>query len=265
MPKRTHKPPARRPRIAGRVIRACYTPELATEICRRIAAGEAWRRIAGRGRMPAFATLYAWRDKRPAFAEALAQAREIAAEGGGDLPCNLHLIEGDPMKEREVAPKTKDRRRPRKADGSMTHVFYSKKLAETICERLASGESWVKVCRGADMPSYRSFYRWREKHPEFFEAVEEARRAGAEARFEQAVEVAMDATAATVQADKLKVSTLLHCAERMDRARFGPGGKGADGDGGQVQTFVIRRFERIYREDGSSYMAAIDTVQEVAR
>jgi hypothetical protein len=264
MPKHTQKRPARRPRSGGRVVRAYYTPDLALEICRRLAAGELWRQIAGRGRMPACGTLYAWRNKRPAFAEAIAQAREIAAQGGGGRPCNLHLIEGDPMTEREVTPGAESRRRPRPADGSLVHASYSEALTAKICERIATGEAWTRICREPEMPSYGSFYRWRKEHPDFAAAVEEARLAAAEARFETAVEVAMDTSSATVQPDRLKVSTLMKSAEKMDRARFGSG-KDAEGQGGQVQTFIIRRFERVYRDDGTSYLAAIDSVQEVER
>jgi hypothetical protein len=258
------KRPARRPRLRGQVIRACYTPELGREICRRIAAGELWTRIAGRGRMPACGTLYAWRAKYPAFAEAFAQAREIAAEGGGALPSNLHLIEGDPMTTKEVTQCALARRKPRRADGSAIHVPYSKAITQKICERLAAGESWSHFCKEAGMPSYGIFYHWRRTRPEFADAVEEARLIAAEARFEKALEVAMAATAATVNADKLKVATLMRHAELLDPSRFSDRRAGG-GERNHVQTFVIRRFERAFREDGTSYIEAIDSVQQVER
>jgi hypothetical protein len=264
---RAQKRPARRPRRSGRVVRANFTPQLGREICARIAAGELWTHIAGHGRMPACGTLYAWLHKRPAFAEAFAQAREIAAEGGGDLPSNLHLMEGDPMTERDVTQDARDRRQERAADGSSIHVDYGPEVVDTICERLAKGEMWIRFCTEPGMPSYGTFYRWRRERPEAAAAVAEARRIAGEARFERALEVALDTTSASAQADKLKVATLLHHAERLDPQQFGPPGRrGPEGrGGGHIQTFVIRHIERVDRPDGTSELIARDTIQEVER
>jgi hypothetical protein len=57
-----------------------FSPKVAREICERLAAGELWHRIAGKGRMPSYASLYVWKRTIPEFAEALAEALEIAAD-----------------------------------------------------------------------------------------------------------------------------------------------------------------------------------------
>lgn len=64
----------------GRQAPTRYTTELGNEICRRLCEGATWLSLAGRDGMPAYATLYDWRRKHPAFAEKLARAREIGAD-----------------------------------------------------------------------------------------------------------------------------------------------------------------------------------------
>jgi hypothetical protein len=62
------------------VVQVRYSKAVTREICKRIAAGEIWFRICNTGRMPSYTTLYAWLDRYPDFAEAYAQAREMAAD-----------------------------------------------------------------------------------------------------------------------------------------------------------------------------------------
>ena len=57
-----------------------YTPELATEICRRIAECQSMRTIAKDPAMPALRTLVAWQQDRPEFALMLDRAREARAD-----------------------------------------------------------------------------------------------------------------------------------------------------------------------------------------
>ncbi|HEY8616021.1 hypothetical protein [Phenylobacterium sp.] len=249
------------------MIRARYTADLGREICVRLAAGERWAHMAGRGRMPSQSELYAWRDRYPAFAEALAQAREIAAEGGGDLPSNLDDLEGDLMKDEPMTPAA---RRPRgkapRPDGSVTHVRYGKDVVRRICDHLAAGKTWRAVCNLPNMPAHSTFFEWRKKYPDFEHAVRASRAMAAEDRFEEAYERAMAAAPETVQADKLKVETLMKQAAALDPSQFserrretGPGGAT------QVQTFIIRRFDRIDHRDGSVEFVAIDHEQVVER
>ncbi|KAG2171872.1 hypothetical protein INT44_002517 [Umbelopsis vinacea] len=57
-----------------------YTPELADEICERIANGETLRAICREPHMPSWVTVYTWRKTYPQFSERFALAREL----GGD-------------------------------------------------------------------------------------------------------------------------------------------------------------------------------------
>ena len=44
---------------------------------------------------------------------------------------------------------------------------YSSALANEICERLAGGEPYVKICADDHMPSFSTLWRWEQNHPEF--------------------------------------------------------------------------------------------------
>jgi hypothetical protein len=151
--------------------------------------------------------------------------------------------------------------RPRR-NGKVVPVRYGPAVAREICERLARGEIWAQIAGAGRMPCYGVLYQWKKQHPEFAAAVEEARRIAAEARFEQALAVAEASTPATIQADKLRVATLLHHAERLDPERFGKPGGGRDAED-QVRTIVIRRFERALDDEGRPYVRVIEDAQDV--
>jgi hypothetical protein len=76
--------PRKQPNADGIYVMGRYTPQLAQRICEKIAEGKMWHKIANTDGLPAYTTLYQWRAKYPAFAEALAQAREMAAEMRAD-------------------------------------------------------------------------------------------------------------------------------------------------------------------------------------
>ena len=112
-------------------------------------------------------------------------------------------------------------RKARRKDGSVVHVHYTPAIAEMICERIANGEIWYRICNTEGLPSYKSLYVWLDRYPAFAEAYARAQDIAAHARFEKALVVAEDATAATVSADRLHVSTLLRHAEVLAPQRYG--------------------------------------------
>jgi hypothetical protein len=255
--------PKRPPRADGNVAHAYYSVATAHAICARLAAGARWARICKLDRMPSRRTLYHWRFAHPEFAEAVAQARELARERAGrPIAADLDHLRGLLMAE-ELRPRRgtgQGKLRPRR-NGKVVHVRYAPGVAREICERLARGEIWSQIAGTGRLPSYCSLYNWQAKHPEFAAAVETARRIAAEARFEKALEVAEASTPATVQSDKLRVATLLHHAERLDPERFGKSGGRRDDD--RVQTIVIRRFERAIDDQGRPYVRVIEKAQDV--
>ena len=67
---------------------------------------------------------------------------------------------------------------------------YTDAKAELICERIASGETLVAVCRDADMPTERTVYNWLDKNENFFRDYERARERQAERWAAEIVELA---------------------------------------------------------------------------
>ena len=71
---------------------------------------------------------------------------------------------------------------------------YTKELGETICKRIALGESVRKIVKDEDMPSSSMIYRWLldEDKKEFWEQYEKAINARAELMFEELLDIADD-------------------------------------------------------------------------
>lgn len=116
---------------------------------------------------------------------------------------------------------TPPRTKPLNEDGSVTNARYGEALWRRLCERIANGEIWRRFCNTDGMPSYSTLYDWRDKHPEFAAALKRARDIAADNRAEKALEVAEEATAATVSADRLHVNTLLWHASHGAPHRYG--------------------------------------------
>jgi hypothetical protein len=80
-PRRKQVAPRKKtPNAKGVCTYVRFSRRIGEEICQRIANGEAWIAICNTGRMPAYATLYAWRDRYPEFRAGLAKARDMAAD-----------------------------------------------------------------------------------------------------------------------------------------------------------------------------------------
>jgi hypothetical protein len=67
---------------------------------------------------------------------------------------------------------------------------YTQDIADTICEKLASGQSLNKMCKAEDMPGMATVFRWLTQFPEFREKYTLAREAQADALFEEVLDIA---------------------------------------------------------------------------
>jgi len=147
-----------------------------------------------------------------------------------------------------------------RADGTVSHVRYSKSIAQEICERLAGGEVWFKICNTGRMPSYATLYDWRRRHPEFAEAYAQAKEMAADLRADKALVVAEESTPATVQSDRLRVGALQWRAAKGSPRQYGPrAGEPDDIDEETPRRLIIevRHFEKVTRPDGSVYVREI--------
>jgi len=181
-----------------------YSAELAWAICARVAAGESLRRICEGPGMPHRTTVRLWANRRPEFAQALAAAQRT-----------WRLARRRRDREAEVAR----RARPKAPRGGRDSA-YTSEVGEEVCWRLAHGESLIGIARDPGMPCVGAVYRWLHRHDEFREMYEEARRQQADYLFDEAREVALEATARTVAADRLRFDVTRWQTSRLAARKY---------------------------------------------
>jgi hypothetical protein len=78
---------------------------------------------------------------------------------------------------------------------------YSDALADAICDRLIAGESMVRICGSASMPSETTVYRWlaTAAHAGFREKYAGAREVQAHRMLDEIIEIADDASRDVVE------------------------------------------------------------------
>ena len=142
-----------------------------------------------------------------------------------------------------------------RADGTVTHSRYSKKLTREICRRIAGGEVWHRICNTGHLPSYTTLYTWLRKYPDFAEEFAQAKEMAADLHADKVLVVAEESTAATVQADRLKVGALQWHAGKAAPKRYGSRAGDDVVEEGAPQRLIIeiRHFEKAYRPDGTAY------------
>lgn len=137
----------------------------------------------------------------------------------------------------------------------MRIVRYSPKIAREICERIAEGEVWSRICQEEGMPSYSALYGWCERHPEFADALTQARVMAADRYADRVLEVAEGATSATASSDRLRLGAL-----QWRAATFAPhlyGRKAEDRVPPRKIIVEVRKFEKVIGPDGQSYLREI--------
>jgi hypothetical protein len=118
----------------------------------------------------------------------------------------------------------------------MPYIRFTAELAQSLCERLANGESLRTICAAPGMPDRGTVRRWLAdpEHEEFRRAYNAARLAWADEVFEQigelasgARQIAADAEArglnphAAVGALREQMRGLMWIAARLNPARYG--------------------------------------------
>jgi hypothetical protein len=71
---------------------------------------------------------------------------------------------------------------------------YSAEIAETICDRLANGESLRAICADPGMPAKATVCRWLARNQEFRRSYAFARRCRAEEMMDEIMEIADDSS-----------------------------------------------------------------------
>lgn len=73
-------------------------------------------------------------------------------------------------------------------------TIYAEDLASALCERLAAGETLSQVCLDEAMPGRSTVYEWLEANEAFRARYARARDIGADAMFDELLEIADDAS-----------------------------------------------------------------------
>lgn len=97
---------------------------------------------------------------------------------------------------------------------------YSAEVVNTICARIAEGNSLRKICAADDMPGLSTVFKWLNEHPEFVEQYARAREQQAEHFADELVEIADDLTG-DAQRDRLRVDTRKWVASKLKPKKFG--------------------------------------------
>jgi hypothetical protein len=71
---------------------------------------------------------------------------------------------------------------------------YTQELADTICERLAMGESMRTVSKDENMPAMSTMFKWLRENPSFSEQYARAKQESADAMAEEILDIADDGT-----------------------------------------------------------------------
>jgi hypothetical protein len=166
----SHDAPAGKPRRRRHVR---FSAKLAREICRRISAGETLASICDDPRMPCRQTVNQWARDLPGFARIYSRARAMAGPIIGNQPP-------------QFCPAT----------------------AQQIAARVSEGETMTSILSDPMMPSGSTVWMWRQRFPEFEEALQLARSVMAERFSDLGWEMAMAATPETAFLTKVRLSQL---------------------------------------------------------
>lgn len=138
---------------------------------------------------------------------------------------------------------------------------YTDEMADTICERIADGESLRSICQGEDMPAKSTVFGWLADpaHEEFRTKYALAREAQTEALVDEMTEIADDGTndwmelrdsdgaaigwkenGEALRRSALRISTRQWIAEKLKPKKYGNKVALSDADGGPLVVQVVK-------------------------
>ncbi|HZZ69137.1 MAG TPA: hypothetical protein VFE18_13270 [Phenylobacterium sp.] len=201
MSERVELPAESAGRAVVRYVR--FSEEVGETICSRVAGGESLAAVCKGAAMPHPTTVYAWAESRPGFGAALTRAQAQA----------------------RVAQRLADRARAAAKfaagrDNRGRWSTYTPEIGEEICRRIADGVTLKAIGADPAMPCAATVLNWVREFPEFGERYALARAQLADLLFDEAREVALGATPASVWADRLRFDTIRWMAARMAPRKY---------------------------------------------
>lgn len=189
-----------------------YSEEMARLILARLEAGESLAGICRSEGMPHRTTVRLWLNREPGFAERYRRMREAVWKGEVAHEQALY-------RERTAARAARRARGVGRRGGSA--LRFSQAAADEILARIAAGEGVARICRDAHLPCAATVYAWMKKRPDFARAHAEARAVQADVLFDEAREVALAATPATVAVARLQFDVIRWMAARLAPRKYG--------------------------------------------
>lgn len=163
-----------------------WSKAIGDAIVGRVRRGETIASIGRTPGLPQEQTVHRWLREKPAFAQAVDEARKLA---------------GCPLK------------------GAVS--TYCEETARAIFERLCNGEGMVAICRDPAMPCASTVRRWRLEHAEFRDAVAFARQVQADLFFERGWKLCEEATPATAYLTRVRLGQLRWAAGKLGPKQYG--------------------------------------------
>lgn len=107
---------------------------------------------------------------------------------------------------------------PKKAQGRPS--IFTKELADTICARLANGESLRTICYEKDMPDHSTVISWTLSNELFYNQYARAREIQAEVMFDEILEISDDGSNDLMTITKGNVSYNTEDREVTNRSKL---------------------------------------------
>lgn len=98
---------------------------------------------------------------------------------------------------------------------------YTDKIADAICERVASGESMRTICSAAGMPNRSTVLRWLDQQSAFAAKHARAREAQADVMDERIMDEAVAATPETANVARVRIDAFKWRAARLAPKKYG--------------------------------------------
>lgn len=195
--------PDRRPQVR-------YSPELGKLICDKIAGGQSEASLGREPGMPSVQAIYKWRAREPEFGAAYEAVRDQARR---DRRARDRAVDEDRRWRKALRPATPGR--PGRSP------IYTEALGGLILRRIAGGETVLSIGADPDMPCAATIYHWVRADDGFHEAYLKAKGVAADIFADAMLEIALEATEATVRADALRIQTLRWTASMLAPKKYG--------------------------------------------
>ena len=100
---------------------------------------------------------------------------------------------------------------------------YSTEVVTEICERIAQGQSLIKICRDKAMPPRNNVNKWLldPAYPEFHAMYARAREAQGDYFADEVIDLADEATKETAQAIRVKIDARKWACGILNPAKYG--------------------------------------------